>query len=96
MAIKCQSCDVPLKSVFYEGNRVHLCFQCKGMFLGKDKLKNIEESREIDIPTETPAPARKQEIERLCPSCQASMKKVKKVRLELRLLMCVRNVPGYG
>lgn len=47
------------------------------MFLGQDKLKSIEESREINIPTETPASIRKQEVGRLCPSCKASIKKGK-------------------
>jgi Zn-finger nucleic acid-binding protein len=47
MKIECPDCDQILKSVFYEGVQVQVCFGCKGYFLDKDKLIQIEENREI-------------------------------------------------
>jgi len=94
MGIQCPSCHKPLKAVFYEGNSVRLCFQCKGMFLNKKKLQNIEESREIDIPTDQPTPSRKHEVGRLCPECQISMKKVKKGRIRTTIIDVCEKCSG--
>ena len=76
-SLNCPDCEAPLQSVFYEGVAVNLCMQCKGMFLDKTKLSRIEQSREIEIPTSTPAAPKKSEIGRSCPTCHTSMKKVK-------------------
>jgi Zn-finger nucleic acid-binding protein len=83
-----------LKSVFYEGNNVKLCFQCKGIFLAKDSLKNIEESREIDIPPDTPVPKKVNEIERSCPACRIPMKKVKRGKILITIIDVCESCSG--
>lgn len=76
-SLNCPDCAASLKPVFYEGVQVNFCLQCSGMFLDKKKLNNIQQSREIDIPTSTPAAPRKSEVGRNCPACNTSMQKVK-------------------
>ncbi|TNG00911.1 MAG: hypothetical protein EP297_03030, partial [Gammaproteobacteria bacterium] len=76
-SLNCPDCAAPLKPIFYEGVPVNLCMQCKGMFLDKKKLTRIQQSREIEIPTSTPAAPRKTEVGRNCPACNTQMQKAK-------------------
>ena len=62
MGLKCEHCDDDMQTVFYEGVAIQLCMGCKGIFLSKRKLAMIEESREFDIPEDTPHPRHKFEV----------------------------------
>jgi Zn-finger nucleic acid-binding protein len=65
-----------MQTVFYEGVAIQLCMTCKGIFLSKKKLGIIEDSREIEIPKDTPIPRNGVEVLRHCPKCEDVMKKV--------------------
>ena len=75
MSIKCQRCNTSMQTVFYEGFAIKFCFSCKGIFLNKEKLAAIEESREIEISEDTPKSRNGLEISRNCPECKTLMKK---------------------
>jgi Zn-finger nucleic acid-binding protein len=77
MSILCKRCDTDMQTVFYEGVAIQLCMSCKAVFLSKKKLEIIENSREIDIPEDFPAPRNGPEVRRECPSCKIPMNKVR-------------------
>ncbi len=77
MSILCKRCDTDMHTVFYEGVAIQLCMSCKGIFLTRKKLEIIENSREIEIPEDTPVPRNGPEVRRHCPNCDINMIKVK-------------------
>lgn len=77
MSFQCKRCDKEMMTVFYEGVAIQLCMSCKGIYLSKKKLEIIKDSREIDIPEDTPIPRNGPEVRRHCPKCDISMKKIK-------------------
>ena len=77
MNMLCERCDTDMQTVFYEGVTIQLCMSCKGIFLSKKKLGIIEDSREIEIPDDTPYPRNGVEVRRHCPKCEIGMKKVR-------------------
>lgn len=86
MSIVCERCDTEMHTVFYEGVAIQLCMSCKGIFLTRKKLEIIENSREIEIPANTPMPRNGPEIRRHCPTCKIVMKKVKHGRIRTHLI----------
>ncbi|MFT5134907.1 MAG: Zn-finger nucleic acid-binding protein/uncharacterized protein YxjI [Gammaproteobacteria bacterium] len=78
MSLKCPDCKNSLKSVHYEGVRVHLCMSCKGFFLKPKELKQIQETQELEVSMDMTPPSRSgDKILRMCPSCDTGMAKRK-------------------
>ena len=86
MSIHCQRCDTDMQTVFYEGVAIQLCMSCKGVFLTQKKLEIIENSREIEIPKNTPMPRNGPEVRRNCPHCNILMKKVKHGQIRAHMI----------
>lgn len=86
MNLLCKKCDTDMQTVFYEGVAIQLCISCKSVFLSKKKLELIEESREIDIPVDTPIPRNGPEVLRHCPKCEVFMKKVTHGRVRTTMI----------
>jgi uncharacterized protein len=78
MSLKCPDCKNSLKSVHYEGVRVHLCMSCKGFFLKPKELKRIQETQDVEVSMDmAPSSRSGDKVLRMCPSCDAGMAKKK-------------------
>ncbi|HIF50895.1 MAG TPA: hypothetical protein EYQ42_05125 [Thiotrichaceae bacterium] len=86
MSFHCKRCDTDMQTVFYEGVAIQLCMTCKSIFLSKKKLEIIKDSREIEIPEDTPIPRRGLEIQRDCPKCEVVMKKIRHGRIRSTMI----------
>ena len=94
MSIQCERCDTSMQTVFYEGVAVKLCFSCKGMFFNEESLVAIEESREIEIPADTPIPRNGPEVRRDCPECEIVMKKREHGKIRVTMIDYCQNCDG--
>jgi len=83
-----------MQTVFYEGVAIQLCMSCKGIFLSKKKLEIIENSREIEIPEDTPIPRNGAEVRRHCPKCETIMKKINHGKIRSTMIDYCGNCTG--
>ncbi len=75
-----------MHTVFYEGVAIQLCMSCNGIFLTRRKLEIIQDSREIEIPKDTPIPRNGPEVLRNCPHCHDIMKKAKHGKIRTTMI----------
>lgn len=75
-ALNCPSCEQTLRPAFYEGVKVQLCLNCKGIFMNRQELHRIEATREADIAQDQVPPSRSGgDLDRECPKCGIAMVK---------------------
>mgnify|MGYP003644344027 CR=1 FL=1 len=74
MSLPCPLCNKALKITRYEGEKVGLCTDCNGFFMGRKNLRNIEESHEISVPMESGSGSGiNVEGVKKCPKCKLNM-----------------------
>ena len=74
MSLPCPLCNKALQITRYEGEKVGLCADCNGFFMGSKNLRNIEKSHEVSVPMESVSGSGiNVEGVKKCPKCKLDM-----------------------
>lgn len=76
--LNCPSCEQPLESMSYEGQRLHQCSGCEGHLVEHQNLRTIERKREVQVVAAAAGTSTRSAGEEeilLCPRCTRVMNK---------------------